>query len=185
MLLGLSPLQTHRLSATAHSVCPNNLLDEITVGFVDVKEPTKGMLKNALHCRRHIIAHFFMFLKENHPLYRDFEMDSEALARLAAYPEDARSLKAALRNLDTKKDNPDLILYCSSEAENEYYNPNLFRFDTIAEKLASFSEELIDSVANHLEWEDKYTDYIQNRHEVLTVLKEVNSIAANTGLAGI
>ncbi|KAH8925832.1 hypothetical protein BT69DRAFT_1208216, partial [Atractiella rhizophila] len=66
----------------------SDLLNEITVVLVGVKEPTENMLKNAWRCRRHKIARFLIFLKENHRLYHDFDMDVEALARLAAYPED-------------------------------------------------------------------------------------------------
>ena len=52
-------------------------------------------------------------------------------------------------------------------------------FNSIAEKITQLSPQLINSVANHLEQEGKYSELTSEGKQVLDMLKQVNTIASH------
>ena len=52
-------------------------------------------------------------------------------------------------------------------------------FNTIAEKITQVSPQIINSLANHLEQEGKLSELTSEGHQVLDILKQVNTIASH------
>lgn len=55
--------------------------------FVIVKRGSEGKVIHEARVRRHIVLNLIIWLKENNPLYREIEIDNDALREL---PEDGR-----------------------------------------------------------------------------------------------